>query len=107
MSDAPAIPRPAATVILMRKGGRHDSQGLEVLLAQRNPGSRFMPGVWVFPGGSIGEEDGAPPGASTEEIPELAYRTGALRELEEEVGLSLGGPEDLALYSRWITPEMV
>ncbi len=104
---ARVIPRPAATVILMRRGGKHDSRGLEVLLARRNPESRFMPGVWVFPGGGVGPEDGAEPGAATEDIPEPAYRACAIRELEEEVAIAITEPEALALYSRWITPEMV
>ena len=43
------VPRPAATVILLRGGG----DALEVLLVQRNPESRFMGGAWVFPGGAV------------------------------------------------------
>ncbi|HEV2785546.1 MAG TPA: NUDIX domain-containing protein, partial [Solirubrobacteraceae bacterium] len=51
---APAVPRPAATVIVVRDGTR----GLEVLLVRRNPAARFMGGVWVFPGGALdGGED--------------------------------------------------
>ena len=48
-AGAPTIPRPAATVILVRG----DATGLEVLLVQRNPAARLMGGVWVFPGGSV------------------------------------------------------
>ncbi len=49
----PAVPRSAATVILLRRGGKHVERGLQVLLVQRNPEARFMPGVWVFPGGAV------------------------------------------------------
>jgi 8-oxo-dGTP pyrophosphatase MutT (NUDIX family) len=91
----------------MRRGGKHDSAGLEVLLARRNPESKFMPGVWVFPGGGVGPEDGAEKSAASEDVPETAYRAAAIRELEEEVGIVISEPAGMALYSRWITPEMV
>ena len=108
MADSsPAIPRPAATVILLRSGPKHSSTGLEVLLAQRNRESKFMPGVWVFPGGGVDEADGADPGVPAAEVPEGAYRRCAARELAEEVNVSIGDLETLVLFSRWITPEMV
>ncbi len=50
----PTVPRPAATVILLRGG----EERLEVLLVQRNPGASFMAGAWVFPGGSVDRSDG-------------------------------------------------
>lgn len=107
MSDQPAIPRPAATVILLRRGGRHAQRGLEVLLARRNPQASFMPGVWVFPGGAVSARDGMAPGAPAGEVQESAYRACALREVAEEVGIALAAPEELVPYSRWITPEAV
>jgi 8-oxo-dGTP pyrophosphatase MutT (NUDIX family) len=106
-SSGPAIPRPAATVILLRRGGKHDAAGLEVLLAQRNPGAKFMPGVWVFPGGGVTAEDGLRADVASEDVPEAAYRAAAVRELHEEVGIGLTDVESLLLFSRWITPEMV
>jgi 8-oxo-dGTP pyrophosphatase MutT (NUDIX family) len=96
-SDAPATPRPAATVILLRRGGKHADRGLEVCLAQRNPGAKFMPGVWVFPGGAVDDEDGEG---------EEGHRVCAARELQEEVGIEVEADE-LVPYSRWITPRMV
>src|SRR5260370_10936915 len=46
-------PRDAASLILLRGEG-HDLE----LLAGRRPGHvKFMPGVWVFPGGAIDPED--------------------------------------------------
>jgi 8-oxo-dGTP pyrophosphatase MutT (NUDIX family) len=84
------VPRQAASVIVLRDG----DEGLEVLLVQRNPNTRFMGGAWVFPGGSVHDDDAGHEGA-------------ALRELEEEAGVSLPGPEALVPFSRWITPTEV
>jgi 8-oxo-dGTP pyrophosphatase MutT (NUDIX family) len=90
----PTVPRPAATVILLRGG----AETLEVLLVQRNPEQRFMGGAWVFPGGAVdrGEGEG-----------DAALRAAALRELAEEAGVTLGGPDELVPFSRWITPAEV
>jgi 8-oxo-dGTP pyrophosphatase MutT (NUDIX family) len=90
------VPRPAATVILMRGGSEH----LEVLLVQRNPESRFMGGAWVFPGGAVDAADAEGKG-------EAAFRAAALRELAEEAGITLTDPDALVHFSRWITPAMV
>jgi 8-oxo-dGTP pyrophosphatase MutT (NUDIX family) len=87
-------PRPAATVIVLR-GGR---ERLEVLLVKRNPQSRFMGGAWVFPGGAVDRAEGEG---------DSALRAAALRELREEAGISLPGPDALILFSRWITPAQV
>src|ERR671924_1095302 len=96
--DEPAAtPRPAATVILLRRGGKHAERGLQVLLVQRNPEARFMPGVWVFPGGSVDPDDGDG---------EAAHRAAAVRELAEEADIELPA-EELVAYSRWITPKAV
>ena len=35
------------------------------------------------------------------------YRACAVRELEEEAGIALPADEELVLFSRWITPEVV
>jgi 8-oxo-dGTP pyrophosphatase MutT (NUDIX family) len=88
------VPRPAATVILLR-GGDAD---LEVLLVQRNPESRFMGGAWVFPGGAVDRAEGEG---------EDALRAAAVRELREEAGISLPDPAALVPFSRWITPAQV
>jgi 8-oxo-dGTP pyrophosphatase MutT (NUDIX family) len=93
----PAVPRPAATVILLRRGGKHVERGLQVLLVRRNPDARFMPGVWVFPGGAVDPADGDGEGA---------HRAAAVRELAEEAGIELPD-EELVAYSRWITPKVV
>jgi 8-oxo-dGTP pyrophosphatase MutT (NUDIX family) len=92
-------PRPAATIILLRRGGGHSDRGLEVLLARRTEKARFMPGVWVFPGGAV---DPAELGGDDEEA---AHRACAARELAEEVDVELGDDAELIPWSRWITPE--
>lgn len=94
----PSEPRPAASVVLLRRGGKHADRALEVLLLRRTERARFMPGVWVFPGGAVDEEDGGD---------EARYKACAVRELEEEAGIALPEDEELVLFSRWITPEVV
>ncbi len=94
----PAVPRPSASVVLLRRGGKHGDRALEVLLLKRTEEARFMPGVWVFPGGGVDAGDGTG---------EAGHRTCAVRELEEEAGIALGADEELVLFSRWITPEVV
>ncbi|MGH2955408.1 MAG: NUDIX hydrolase [Solirubrobacterales bacterium] len=96
-SERPATPRPAATVILLRRGGKHRDRDLEVCLVQRNPGARFMPGVWVFPGGALDPGDGEG---------EPGHRACAARELAEEARVEVE-PDELVPYSRWITPRVV
>jgi len=83
-------PRDAASLILLRGAGRD----LE-LLAGRRPGHvKFMPGVWVFPGGAIDLEDNHPwrvedGGAA---LPPRLVRCAraALRETWEESGVLVG-----------------
>jgi 8-oxo-dGTP pyrophosphatase MutT (NUDIX family) len=94
-----SVPRPAATIILLRRGGTHAERRLEVLLARRTEEARFMPGVWVFPGGAV---DRAELERSDEEA---AHRACAARELAEEAGIELGADAELVPWSRWITPE--
>jgi 8-oxo-dGTP pyrophosphatase MutT (NUDIX family) len=94
----PALPRPSASVVLLRRGGKHQDRALEVLLLKRSEQAKFMPGVWVFPGGGVDAADGEG---------DAAYRACAVRELEEEAGIALAADEELVLFSRWITPEVV
>jgi 8-oxo-dGTP pyrophosphatase MutT (NUDIX family) len=83
-------PRDAASLILVRGKGRD----LE-LLAGRRPGHvKFMPGVWVFPGGAVDRGDNRPwrvesGGAN---LPPRLLRSAraALRETWEEVGVLVG-----------------
>jgi 8-oxo-dGTP pyrophosphatase MutT (NUDIX family) len=87
-------PRLAASVIVVRGGG----DGLEVLLVQRNPASRFMGGAWVFPGGAVDPGDGEG---------DAGVRAAAIREVAEEAGVTLPAADALVPYSRWITPAVV
>ena len=106
----PAPARAAATIILLRRGGRHAQRELEVLMVRRNPGARFMPGVWVFPGGGVEAEElilGVSGAETDVDADELAHRAAAIRELREEAGVELPPDAELHLWSRWITPEPV
>jgi 8-oxo-dGTP pyrophosphatase MutT (NUDIX family) len=87
-------PRAAGTVILLRGGANE----LQVLLVRRNPSARFMGGAWVFPGGAVERSEGRG---------DAGHRAAAIRELEEEAGITLTDPEQLVPYSRWITPAEV
>ena len=57
-----------------------------------------MPSVWVFPGGAVDPADGSG---------EAGRRACAVRELAEEAGIELPAEEELVLFSRWVTPEVV
>ncbi len=92
------MPRPSASVVLLRRGGKHADRALEVLLLKRTEKAKFMPGVWVFPGGAVDPEDGED---------EAGHRACAVRELHEEAGIELPADEELVLFSRWITPEVI
>lgn len=85
-------PRDAASLILLRGAG----SDLE-LLAGRRPGHvKFMPGVWVFPGGAIDPEDRHPWGVESGvgSLPPRLARCAraALRETWEEVRVLVGRP---------------
>jgi 8-oxo-dGTP pyrophosphatase MutT (NUDIX family) len=99
-------PRPAATLILVRNGGRHGDRGLEALMVQRNPAARFMPGVWVFPGGAVDDVD-REAAAAGDDADECAHQACVRRELHEEAGIELADDAEIWAWSRWITPEVV
>lgn len=71
----PALPRPSATVLLLR-----DVSPWELLLVHRPGGADFAPGAYVFPGGSVHDDDRS----FEDEI-----RAAAVRELFEEAGILL------------------
>jgi 8-oxo-dGTP pyrophosphatase MutT (NUDIX family) len=91
-------PRLAASVIVLRGGDR----GLDVLLVQRNPQSRFMGGAWVFPGGAVDAADG-----DGDTADDAALRAAGVREVAEEAGVAIADPGSLVPFSRWITPKAV
>lgn len=100
--DVPAVPRPAATVVVARPA----APAFEVLLLRRPAGARFAAGAWVFPGGVIDEDDASPVWRGR--LPEIGEPTAcvaALRELFEETGIFPGSwcherPERLAEMRR-------
>jgi 8-oxo-dGTP pyrophosphatase MutT (NUDIX family) len=102
----PAVPRPAATVVLLRS---HLEVGLQVLLLRRSRTVGFVPGAYVFPGGRVDPSDASDEalcrlvGTSQGELaarlaittgspPASAYLVAAFRETFEETGLLPGIP---------------
>src|SRR5258708_15011006 len=75
LTDTPVTPRPSATVLLLR--GRNP---WELLLMHRPWGSDFAPGAYVFPGGSVHEEDA---------MWEDEIKAAGVRERVEEIGILL------------------
>lgn len=98
-------------------------------MVQRPLTSRFMPGVWVFPGGAVDDSDDTPPPVfSSANVDD--WRVAAIREIAEETGIWLtsvgtqehGVTEDafgdvakagatldadrLIYFANWITPEV-
>lgn len=115
--------RKASTVCVVR-----ERNGVEVLMVRRPLTARFMPGVWVFPGGAVDPEDAAAPVSFGGNHAGSEWKVAALRELIEETGLWLttSGTESeplvdsafsvvessnftldqsrLIYFSNWITP---
>jgi 8-oxo-dGTP pyrophosphatase MutT (NUDIX family) len=99
----PARPSPSATLILARQ---HIAE-IEVYLLRRSAASKFMPGTYVFPGGSLESGDmdaafwqdhvdlpmdqlaGALDGEAGQMLP---FAVAAIRETWEEAGLLLATP---------------
>jgi 8-oxo-dGTP pyrophosphatase MutT (NUDIX family) len=102
----PVRPRDAASLILHRR-----RQGyVEVLMGRRPRSARFMPGVYVFPGGATEPDDRRvrPSSVLTPEVTPLlkvggsaararAMAVTAVRETFEETGLMLAAPGDVGL----------
>jgi 8-oxo-dGTP pyrophosphatase MutT (NUDIX family) len=99
-NHAPAKPRDAATVMLLRPG----PAGLEVYMLRRQATMAFAPGAYVFPGGSVDARDAdeqvawaGPDAAAWGQIfdapPSLARALvcAAVRETFEESGVLLAG----------------
>lgn len=97
-STVPVIPRPAATVLLLRDG----REGLEVFMVVRHHQIDFASGALVFPGGSIdpADQEAAANGLCAAVPPlepeALALRVAAVRETFEECGVLLARPRDRA-----------
>jgi 8-oxo-dGTP pyrophosphatase MutT (NUDIX family) len=101
----PAVPRDAATVILLRQDASADGGGgIEAFLLRRTAELEFAPGAYVFPGGSVDARDADPgvgwagPGpadfATLLDVPPDRARAlvcAAVRETFEESGVLLAG----------------
>ena len=98
---APAVPRDAATVILLRQV----ASGVEAFLLRRTAELEFAPGAYVFPGGSVDARDadetigwaGPAPAdfGGLLDVPPNRARAlvcAAVRETFEESGVLLAGP---------------
>jgi 8-oxo-dGTP pyrophosphatase MutT (NUDIX family) len=108
----PAVPRDAATVMLLRAAGGDPDAGIEVYMLRRKQSMPFAPGASVFPGGSVDSRDAdsevAWAGPDVTQwagwlgtTPELArgLLCAAVRETFEESGVLLAGPsaQDMTL----------
>lgn len=115
-----SAPRPAASLMLLRDGVGGPGSPPRLLMGLRPAGARFMPSVWVFPGGALdpaldarARPDETPLGPLAQAELSIAAQGAdpaalarcALRETEEETGLRLR-PDLAALrYAfRAITP---
>jgi glyoxylase-like metal-dependent hydrolase (beta-lactamase superfamily II)/8-oxo-dGTP pyrophosphatase MutT (NUDIX family) len=98
-----SVPRPAATLILLR-------EGMQVLMLQRVQTAAFLGGAYVFPGGSLDPQDadsrrvvGLTEGQANErlQVPSggIAYYVAAIRECFEEAGILLAREADGAPVS--------
>ena len=99
----PAVPRPAATVLLLRDSA--DDSGVEVLMTRRSATASFAPGAYVFPGGGIDAADSAAHRIAARRPGQgdlhLTQAIAAIRESFEELGVLLarhadGRPADAA-----------
>lgn len=92
---APVVPRPAATILLVRDG----AGGLEVFLVERHHQIDFAGGASVFPGGKLQPEDADPSirarcrSVDALDDDALALRVAAIRESFEECGVLLARAE--------------
>jgi 8-oxo-dGTP pyrophosphatase MutT (NUDIX family) len=107
---SPAVPRDAATVMLLRQDPGGEDPGVEAYLLRRTRELDFAPGACVFPGGSVDEQDGeaqipwAGPAPAefagllgTSQARARALICAAVRETFEEAGVLLAGPSPTAL----------
>lgn len=106
----PAVPKPAASVLLVRDAPAGAREPLEVYMIRRNRGMKFLGGYYAFPGGKVDPVDGSPTALARcrgvaaaeadalfeglESPPALAFWVTAVRELLEESGILLACDEN-------------
>jgi len=93
--NAPAVPRAAATVVVLREAEAAFGEPFELLLLRREAGASFVAGAHVFPGGQVDEDDSL---LAEGRGSEPAARVAAVRELVEEAGVLLARAD-----RRWAT----
>ena len=93
-SKALVVPRPAATVVILRDG----PEGLEVFMVVRHHEIDFASGALVFPGGKVDRQDADPAWAELAPCEaaadDRAVMVAAARETFEEAGLVLARRRD-------------
>lgn len=101
MANAPVVPVPASTVLLIRDGSGATEGEIEVFMIQRTRAVDFVPGALVFPGGKVdaADSDDALRPLIRGKVDEwLPYEVAAVREAFEECGVLLAyeaGSDDL------------
>ncbi|HXW04318.1 MAG TPA: NUDIX hydrolase [Vicinamibacterales bacterium] len=103
-----SVPRPAATVVLLR-----EASPFEMLMVRRHPEMAFMGGAYVFPGGRVDDADrpaddgGVSPAIFSDlsDREEAAHRLAAVREVFEETNVVIAAA-DLQPFAHWVTPEI-
>ena len=122
VSQVHAVPRPAATLMLVRD----TAAGMEVFMIRRTQAAAFVGGAYVFPGGGLDVSDSSADVAAfcagmddveasrllNLERDGLAYWIAAIRECFEEAGLllacdasgayvDLSDPQRAAVFDQW------
>ncbi len=88
----PVVPRPAATILLLRDD---PAEGLQVLMTRRSATASFAPGAYVFPGGALDKADASPAALTAararpdQDEQHRHFAAAALREAFEELGVLL------------------
>jgi 8-oxo-dGTP pyrophosphatase MutT (NUDIX family) len=102
--DLPVTPRASAALVLLRDSTAEGKEGVEVFMVRRHIQSDFAPDVFVFPGGTVKQEDrtleSGVAGATAQDGPTAlgaGFRAAAIRECFEEAGVLLARRGDQTL----------
>lgn len=115
-------PRDAATIVLLRDtvaeqaGPGQAGSSIEVLLQRRSATMNFAAGMYVFPGGAVDAADRKQAASHAQRVLQsvpvasagdsLECRIAAVRETNEEAGVTGLNLMDLAYCAHWVTPEV-